>query len=158
NRHSFLFGNHNGELWAMATDTEDKSAAPSGDAITAAASTIETKAIEPVAAPAPAALKADQLPIIEAPKLAAATPKLAEAPKSEPPKAEPLRAEPPKVIELNAAAETSAPLAAEPSAPVAPIALARVHRYAPLAASIAIGVLCGALGASALLWSSEPTE
>ena len=148
----------------MATD--DKSAAPSGDAITTPA--IERKAIETTEAPkseapkietAPTDLKKDELPIIEASKLAAETPKLvaAETPKlPEAPKAETA-----KVIELKTATE-KAPLAAEPSAPAASITYARISRHAPLAASIAIvaalGVMGGALGASGLLWSSAPTE
>jgi hypothetical protein len=154
----------------MATD--DQSAAPSGDAITTPA--IETKAIETTealkieTAPAPAELKKDELPIIEAPKLAAETPKLvaAETPKlvaTETPKlVEAPKAEASNVIELKSAAEKAASLAAEPSAPAASITYAHISRYAPLAASIAIaaaiGVMGGALGASGLLWSSAPTE
>jgi hypothetical protein len=154
----------------MATD--DQSAAPSGDAITTPA--IETKAIETTeapkieTAPAPAELKKDELPIIEAPKLAAETPKLvaAETPKlvaTETPKlVEAPKAEASNVIELKSAAEKAAPLAAEPSAPAASITYARISRHAPLAASIviaaAIGVMVGALGASGLLWPSAPGE
>lgn len=111
----------------MATD--DKSAALSGDAITATAT--ETKTIAPAGA-----LKSETAPFdlkglanIEAPKLAAEPPKLADAPK-------------------------------EPLAPPSLIPQALIGRYSPLAASIAIaiGVLGGALGSTALLWSSAPTE
>ena len=107
----------------MATD--DKSAAPSGDAITTTAT--ETKTIEPAGA-----LKSETAPFdlkglanIEAPKLAA---------------------------------ENTAPLAAEPLPPAAPIAYANLRRHAPLAAAIAIGILGGALGSFGLFWPSEPTE
>jgi hypothetical protein len=132
----------------MATD--EKSAAPSGDAITATAT--ETKTIEPAGAlksgTAPFDLKG--LANIEAPKLAAESPKLANAP----------NAETDKVIELKTATENAAPLAAEPLAPTSLIPQAPISRYSPLAASIAIaiGLLGGALGSTALFWSSAPTE
>src|SRR5262245_52557320 len=106
----------------MATD--EKSAAPSGDAIV---TTTKTKTNEPAGAP-----------------------KLTDPPKADTPKA----------IELKTATEDAAPLAAEPLVPASLIPQARISRYTPLAASlaIAIGVLGGALGSAALLWSTAPTE
>jgi len=151
---------------AKRKDIEDKSAAPSGDALTPSA--IETKAIEPASeAPkletpkveaAPIALAKDELPAIEAPKLAAEAPKLTtEAPT--------VVREAPKVAEIKIAAEDKAaptPLAAEASAPAVPVASARINRFALLAASVAIaaaiGAMSGALGASGLLWSAGPTQ
>ncbi len=151
---------------AKRKDIEDKSAAPSGDALTPSA--IETKAIEPASeAPkletpkveaAPIALAKDELPAIEAPKLAAEAPKLTTG-------APTVVREAPKVAEIKIAAEDKAaptPLAAEASAPAVPVASARINRFALLAASVAIaaaiGAMSGALGASGLLWSAGPTQ
>jgi hypothetical protein len=154
--------------------SEDKSAAPIGDAIKVETSTIETKSIEPTgeapkgdalkcetpkAAATAAPLVKEELPIIiDAPKLAAEAPKLvAEAPKL----AEASKlAEPRATSDVKAIAEgekvTAAPaprLASFIPAWFPPSA--RMNQFALLAGSVAlaaiIGGLAGALGASALL-------
>jgi hypothetical protein len=152
---------------AKRKDIDGKSATLIGDAATTEASTIETKSTEsvgdapkddapkvdtPEATAAPAELVKDELPIIEAPKLAAEAPQLtAEAPKF---------AEVKAVAEADRAAPSLPPPAVEaPAAPVSPAASVRINRFALLAASVAIaaaiGAMGGALGASGLMRSAE---